>query len=85
MQPAPQRSVRGDRGARGDPSQFDPDAHRPPAGMPAAEIQDRLQERRVGAGGPAAVVIARGQIDQGPLIGLCLQGSPAQVTNRADR
>jgi hypothetical protein len=53
--------------------------------MPAAEIQDRLQERRVGAGGPAAVVIARGQIDQGPLIGLCLQGAPAQVTNRADR
>jgi hypothetical protein len=53
--------------------------------MPAAEIQDRLQERRVGAGVPAAVVIARGQIDQGLIIGPGLQGASGQVTNRADR
>jgi hypothetical protein len=85
MQPAPQRPVRGDLGIGGDPSQFDPDAHRPPTGMLAAEVQDRLQQRRVRAGVTAAVVIARGQIGQGPIIGLGLEGASCQVANRADR
>jgi hypothetical protein len=53
--------------------------------MLAAEIQDRLEQRRVGAGVPAAVVIARGQIGQGLITGLGPEGAPCQVSNRADR
>jgi len=85
MQPAPQRPVRGDLGIGGDPSQFDPDAHRPPAGVLAAEVQDRLQQRRVRGGVTAAVIIARGQIGQGLIAGLCPEGASRQVSNRADR
>jgi hypothetical protein len=83
VQPAPQRPVRGDLGVGGDPSQFDPDAGRPPPGMLAAQIQDRLQQRRVRAGVPAAGRIAGGQIGQGLVTGLRLPGPPCQVSNRA--
>jgi hypothetical protein len=85
MQPAVERPVRGDLGIWGNPSQFDPDAQRPPAGMLAAEIQDRPPQRRVRAGMPATVVIAGGQIGQGLLAGLGLEDASCQVANRAQR
>jgi hypothetical protein len=53
--------------------------------MPAAEIQDRLQERRVRAGVAAAGAIAGGQIGQELIAGLRLEGASRQVSNRADR
>jgi hypothetical protein len=53
--------------------------------MLAAEVQDRLQQRRVRAGVTAAVVIAGGQIGQGLITGLRLEGASCQVANRADR
>jgi hypothetical protein len=83
VQPAPQRPVRGDRGVRGDAGQFDPDAERPPTGMLAAEIQDRLQQRWVRARVTTAVVIAGDQIGQGLITGLRLEGASRQVSNRA--
>ena len=52
--------------------------------MLAAEIQDRLQQRRVGAGVTAAVVVARGEIGQGLITGLGPEGASCQVSNRTD-
>jgi hypothetical protein len=51
--------------------------------MLAAEIQDRLQQRWVRARVTTAVVIARGQIGQGLITGLRLEGASRQVSYRA--
>jgi hypothetical protein len=83
VQPAPQRPVRGDLGVRGDPGQFGPDAGRTPTRMLAAEIQDRLQQRWVRARVATAIVIAGGQIGQGLITSLRLEGASRQVSNRA--
>jgi hypothetical protein len=45
-EPALERPLRGPGGSRVHPSQFDVDADSPPAGVLAAEVQDRSQEWR---------------------------------------
>ena len=54
-------------------AQFDPDANGPPAGMLAAEVQDRLQEGRVRIRAATAGVIAGDQLGEGPVTGLGLR------------
>jgi hypothetical protein len=83
-EPALERAVRGDRAAGAPPSQLDPDADGPPAGMPAAEVEDRLQEWGVRAGVTTAGVIAGDQIRAGPITGLRRRGASDQVADRAD-
>jgi len=51
--------------------------------MLAAEIQDRFQQRWVRARVTTADVIVGGQIDQGLITGLHLEGASRQVSNRA--
>ena len=53
--------------------------------MVAAEVQDRLQQRRVQAGTTAAAVIAGGQVGGGPALGLGPQGAADQVAGGARR
>jgi hypothetical protein len=52
--------------------------------MLAAEIEDRIQQRRGRAGVTSAGLVAGDQIREGPIAGLRLQGTSCQVSDRAD-
>ena len=85
VQPSPEGPVGGDLDPRGDPAQLDADAGGPPAGVAAAEVQDRLEQGRGRAGATAAGVIAGGQAGDGLALGLGPPGAADQVAGRAHR
>lgn len=82
-QPTPEGPVGGDFNLRSNPVQFDLDAGRPPTRVAAAEIQDRLQQRRGRAGPAATAVIAGSQADVGLAVGLGPPGEVRQIAGRA--
>jgi hypothetical protein len=84
-EPSPEGPIGGDLNRRGDPEQLDADAGGPPAGVAAAEVQDRLEQGRVRAGAAATAVIAGDQAGHGSALGLGLEGAARQVAGRADR
>lgn len=83
VQPASQRPVGGDLGGGGDAGQFDSDSPAPPVGMEAAEVQDRLQQRRSWRG-TASAAISGTQVTGGAIACLRPVGAASQIADRAD-